>query len=430
VDSFVYIYVYILSKDINNGNNNHKEVSGEKAMRYVAGIVFALMCSTSYSSDQNSTIVKQHLITITANPISTNLFLSPTKVVSANIVSDDGSSIEIIRVELRLNRDRDPSHFSLKDAPTITVYPPFQAGNVAVTLPSNYVLEPAQLLTVQWSLDYRLPTGDVDTVSSIATVRQACTATDITDFLKALQTTVTNPRNFPQRLESETDLIVLNRKGYVPTHSFVSFRGMGVAFAVSEPLRPKELIEMGESIGLPQFTLKPHLLLYAPNSTNEQQITEPLFPDFPYTLIGFAFASPYDPAGPPVFGCMPRETWFVHEAGWHLPNGGFIIQDIDESAPGNQNPRLPSPIFIPPNDLRFGGIWHPRLWDVHLWINSNTSTSDTPIVSMCNRTPGLSPLPDFFAITSATTCNNQALLHPLFGRTFSSGGFFVRTLPP
>ena len=122
--------------------------------------------------------------------------------------------------------------------------------------------------------------------------------------------------------------------------------------------------------------------------------------------------------------------WFLGDSEVSVPGHFIVLQNIDESAPGDQNPRLPSPKIIPPTDQRFGSIWHSRLWDVHLWINSDTLTSGTPIVSRCNRIPGLPPLPDFFATTSATTCNNQALLRPQFGGTFPFGGFFVRTLPP
>ena len=50
-------------------------------------------------------------------------------------------------------------------------------------------------------------------------------------------------------------------------------------------------------------------------------MTEGFVPDTPMRLIGVAFARDYVPGTPPAFGCMPREAFFVHEAGWHMLDG-------------------------------------------------------------------------------------------------------------
>lgn len=396
-------------------------------MKHAIAIVVVALCAVGCNPSQQQLIETLRAPTITANPIPPGLFLSPVKVLSANITAG-GSALEIVRVELRLNRDRDPSRFSLDGAPTFVVTPPPQAGNVAVTLPPGFALKPGQLLTARWFVDYRLRTGgtEVPTVSSTVSVRQACTAAQTTMFLSQLQAAATNPNNFPQTLTNLSQVSLLATKGYAPTHFFLSFRGVGVAFAAAEALRPQELIDVASALGLPQFTLRPHLVLYAPSSgATEQAVSEPFIPDFPYTLIGFAFASPYNPAGPPEFGCLPREAWFVHEAGWHPSDGSFVPQVIAENALGELNPSLP-PLILDPTDRRFAAIWHPRLWDVHFWINPS---GPTPIVSQCNPAPGTPPLADFFAATGAATCGAGTPKVPPIGATFPPGGFFVRRLP-
>ena len=396
-------------------------------MKHAIAIVVVALCVEGCAPGQQQLVDALRAPTITANPIPPTLFLSPVKVLSANITAG-GSALEIFRVELRLNRDRDPSRFSLDGAPTFVVTSPPQAGNVTVTLPQSFALKPGQLLTARWFVDYRVRTGgtDVATVSSTASIRQACSAAQTTVFLNQLQAAATNSSNFPQTLTSLEDLGRLATKGFAPTHGFVSFRGMGVAFAAAEALRPQELIDVASALGLPQFTLRPHLVLYAPSpGATAPAVSEPLRPDFPYTLIGFAFASPYSPAGPPEFGCLPREAWFVHEAGWHPSNGSFVPQVMAETAPGELNPSLP-PLIGDPRDQRFGAIWHPRLWDVHFWINPS---GPTPIVSQCNPAPGTPPLADFFAATGAATCAVGAPTVPPIGAPFPPGGFFVRGLP-
>lgn len=248
---------------------------------------------------------------ITANTIPPALGIAPTRVLSANITAG-GSGIRIIRIEVRLNRDRDPAHFT-NQTPLVFTAPVTQAGSAVVTIPSTVQLAPAQLLTAKWFVDYQLVNGtDVATVESpFVSTRLACSPAQVTSFLRSLQTVSTNPALIPQTLRNPADVAVLAANGYVPTHGFRSFVGMGVAFIGPLP-----------AAGFPAFDGQPHLLLYAPPAgTSAAALNEPAFPDFPYTLIGVAFAAPYAPTGPPPFGCMPRESIFVHEAGWHLAMG-------------------------------------------------------------------------------------------------------------
>lgn len=345
-------------------------------------------------------------------------------------ITPAGGAIEIVRVELRVNRDRDPARFDPASAPAFEVTPVPQGGAVSVTLPQTFELQPAQLLTAQWAVDYKLREGTeiASAVSTVISGRANCTLAEVATFLLQLQAAATNPAFVPQTLSGPAEVALLGGLGYVPSHGFLSFNGMGTAFAHGSALSPQALIDTAASLGLPQFNaFRPHLLLYAPSpAAAAAAVNEPLVPDFPYTLIGIAFAAPYNPDGPPVFGCMPREAWFVHNAGWHLANGLFVSQAVPgEAALGDDNPQLPTPLVVGPNDPRFGAVWHSRLWDVHLWFRSPA----LPILSACNTVPPTARPPDFFATSSVATCGPGVARTPVFGAAFPPTGFFARTLP-
>jgi hypothetical protein len=351
---------------------------------------------------------------VTANPIPTTLFASSgPRVLSANITAG-GSGIVITGIELRVNRDRDSTRFTNETPHVFTVQPPAaQAGRVSITLPSTLQFAPGQLVTAKWFVDYMVRNGGTDTATVSATVsaRQDCTSRQVRTFLTSLQAGVVNPVNFPQTLANPADLARLLSLGFTPSHGFRSFRGQGVAFAAVVP------VLTGINLSPPTT---PQLLFYAPPATAPATaVEEPVVPDFPYSLIGFAFASQYDPSGPPTFGCMPREAWFVHEAGWHPADGGFIPQEVTESTFGDADPALPP---YP----RVDAVWHGRMWDVHLFIRP----TEQPVLSACNPAAG-APLPaDFFAATGLSTCTAGFPQVPATGTFFPPAGFFVRVLPP
>lgn len=109
-------------------------------------------------------------------------------------------------------------------------------------------------------------------------------------------------------------------RGYIPSHGPVAFAGLGLTFVKPDPM-------YGE----------PDLLFYIPDVGDMR-------------LAGWGYVSPYDPALWPTKGCIPFESWFVHEQGWHLVDGTFVPSPRGFATP-------PAP----------GAVWHPRLWDVHLW---------------------------------------------------------------
>lgn len=168
-------------------------------------------------------------------------------------------------------------------------------------------------------------------------------------------------------------------------HHLVSLRGAGVGF-VPGPT-PDGALDLAANGG-PTLG-SPSLLLYSPRprrqGESEQEylraITD-IFPDPPYTLIGWVYGKPMISTTRPVFqnGCVASDQWFIHEAGYHLNNGNMILEAPTEAVAGSVWRTLP---VNPP----FGGIFHPRIWDLHVW----RSPTGRPSLSINARTrqPGL-----------------------------------------
>lgn len=100
----------------------------------------------------------------------------------------------------------------------------------------------------------------------------------------------------------------------------------------------------------------PQLLLYAPSaSSSPADWLDFDGPDDPYRLVGWAYVAPYTPESqPPPRRCIARAEWMVHEAGWHLMDGGMHVTPAATAEP----PRPP--------DLNIH-MWHPQVWDLHVW---------------------------------------------------------------
>lgn len=202
----------------------------------------------------------------------------------------------------------------------------------------------------------------------------ACTAQERQRALAEDQRLVLQHVGSLATLNNLIDVAALAAQGWsVPPHMWVSTEGMGVAIA-----RPEALT------GLPSQAGWPPLLLYRPNP-DAVTVTDPYGPDFPYTLVGWAYGGAYDyrqyptTAGP----CYGRSDWIVHERGIHpLDTWGFVPVPPQEQwhgqDPGNE-PFLP----VPP------GIPHPRFWSLHVWLNRD---SGVPSVSMMRPgIPGIDP---------------------------------------
>ena len=101
----------------------------------------------------------------------------------------------------------------------------------------------------------------------------------------------------------------------------------------------------------------PPLLLYAPSPASAPADWLDFDgPDGPYRLIGWGYIAPHQPgADPPRHPCVAVSEWAVHEAGWHLMDGGMLL--------------TPEATTEPPRPQRKVGLyfWHPRAWAIHFW---------------------------------------------------------------
>ena len=113
----------------------------------------------------------------------------------------------------------------------------------------------------------------------------------------------------------------------------------------------------------------PPLLLYEPSpESRPRDWLDFDGPDDPYRLIGWAYLAPYTfGSEPPQRRCIAASEWFVHEAGWHLKDGGMHLTPGATTEP----PR--------PADLAVH-MWHPRVWDLHVWRGDH----GVPTVSFAN----------------------------------------------
>jgi hypothetical protein len=132
----------------------------------------------------------------------------------------------------------------------------------------------------------------------------------------------------------------------------------------------------------------PQVLLYAPAADSAATTwTDFDGSDGPYRLAGWGYAARYQPGSqPPTRRCIAADEWFVHEAGWHLRDGGMQL------TPGAvQEPPRPQP-----DDQIY--FWHPRVWDIHVWRGENGE----PTIAFRNPSarPGGVTMPEgaFFAL--------------------------------
>lgn len=193
----------------------------------------------------------------------------------------------------------------------------------------------------------------------------SCTAAERMAAMKADQAAVLQRVGSLATLRNQLDVTALALKGWpIPPHGFVSFEDVGVAFS-----RPDSVLGLAPQPGFPQ------LLLYAP-AAGAADVTEPMDADFPYELVGWAYLAPYDfEQVPTQLGpCYSRDLWFVHERGLHPLDTLRFDQVAPEEhwhgeSPG-QEPFLPSEPGFP----------HPRMWDIHLFLNRTTDVPTTGIL--------------------------------------------------
>jgi hypothetical protein len=274
-----------------------------------------------------------------------------------------------------------------------------EPGRFRFNPPGVSAFRQGDVVFYQWFVEYKLPDGnDVAVVESpVERLVVGCTPGQEEVQLITDQASLVS--------QFGTLDLPSGPAGYapVPTHGFVSLTNTGIAYARLGGAYSYLIEQAGEIGGLtaPADPVlgQPDLLFYAPRAQDPDEssaeyltaITDQL-PDPPYSLAGWAYGRVYDgipgpPARRPSLGCIPSDAWFIHEAGYHLPDGNMALTPPNEDVPGAV-PVGVNAFPVPPTDA---GVWHPRIWDLHLWVND----TNTPDVAIFSPTPiaGLSGLP-------------------------------------
>jgi hypothetical protein len=282
------------------------------------------------------------------------------------------------------------------------VVPPPTSGNPDVyvhRVPDPETFFNNQRLFYRWLVLGRGPT-DLDTVYAQTPDKElqiGCAPGRMTSDLRDDQaaalaflgplTTLTGPGSMAE----------LAAKGYgIPTHAVSSLAGMGMAMTRLPGLAG---VATGTGpLGMPTLGT-PTLLLFAPAAGSSP--TDGV-PDFPYTFVGYAYTADFNPTVRPTVACLPWDAWFIHEAGWHDPDGSFF-----PTPPSTDSPRGSGLINTPPFRTTFPSIsfgssavlptWHPRFWDMHLWVNTSTGIPGLAITHPTLPIPGWPTGPGFFA---------------------------------
>ena len=165
----------------------------------------------------------------------------------------------------------------------------------------------------------------------------------------------------------------------------LSQRGVGVMV---------DTIQLGGTGGLfdPPVLNIPSLLLFAPQQRSNGETIVDYLADMrdttsannPYTLIGVAYTTGYDPDARLLLGWIPSDAWFVHEAGYYWRDGRMRFSSITDEQTGTAgNPASDLP--IPGN----AALRHPRLKGLHVWFDP---AGGPPILSIfepnTETTPG------------------------------------------
>jgi hypothetical protein len=197
--------------------------------------------------------------------------------------------------------------------------------------PEDY--KDTQLVFFQWFVDALQPNGDrlLLAQSPQRSFRiGGFTAAQTVQALQAAQTSIVARFDGPATPEQHG----------LPTHLHRCLRGMGMAFA-----------RYGQPLTGPLNLFEPQLLLYV---TRE---------DASWRLMGWAYGREHTGlATHPIVSPIPWEAWFVHEAGWHPADGGFT-----PTPPASDTPRGSQAAAAPLVPVGPSGVWHPRIWDLHVF---------------------------------------------------------------
>lgn len=247
-------------------------------------------------------------------------------------------------------------------------------------------------LFVRWEVFYRqFEINASQTTRSVMSPQReitvGCTETETNIDLQRLQA-------MAQILRTSNPFRDLPLRGYaVPTHLNVSLRNIGFTMAKAEVATGASTVRFG----------LPDLAVYAPRrqrAVNEtrreyvQSLTDAI-PDLPYRLIGWAYAETHRNVNRrPSLGCVPSKHWFIHEAGFHLTNGGFLPTPptVRETIRGESRVLTMADSQVARNLGITPGrpVWHPRIWDLHMWTDPSPGcgfASCLPLIQVASPAP-------------------------------------------
>lgn len=250
----------------------------------------------------------------------------------------------------------------------------------------------ADHLFYEWFIDYRLPGG-----SEIATVRSGRKDFVIGCSDANVEASITTLGVFLRAFDDiENGLGMAGAGFFAVPHGNASLAQIGITFAGASSIFSNGDVQIGP----------PGLLFVAPraqradesDSAYQALVADPNGDTTPYRVIGGAWGKVMDSAKRrPTMGCIPSSEWFLHEAGYHLNSGVMALRPPTESVRGetvvdslSPDPAIEAPT---PNNVL---MWHPRIWDLHVWLpesgNGPPTVSiytpfDVPGARACRDTP-------------------------------------------
>ena len=267
-----------------------------------------------------------------------------------------GDQYSIERVSLRQTRHywpgRNEAHLFVADEiddQTFRVVPPL----VATWIRADHVF-------YEWQLEYSdNETGEKKTIRSTGSHPHDfvldCTAQQTAATLAQIVNVASGFSNNPQE-----------NPGYpVPSHILpgVSLADQGMPYATPGAVSELTTVSIGS----------PSLLQFEPGTIQRFEDAR---------LAALAYGTLYSsPTRRPSLGCIPSSEWFVHEAGWHrYEDGGMTLYSVTEPRKG-----VATVSIAPPLNQFEPGIWHTRLWDLHVWLPE--TTLDAPVLAIESPTP-------------------------------------------
>jgi hypothetical protein len=228
--------------------------------------------------------------------------------------------------------------------------------NVSTRKLPLYLVVLVALIAFEFFYAAALPQPD-SSPSRITAQQTDCTPKQRREVLRSMQRQVFEA--FPRQLDSLGKAVLPDgplARWQLP-HGYVVLAGQG---AVS-------LGSVESKYPLPQ------VLQYAPAGSRSDWLDFD-GPDGPYSLVGWTYLAPYEKgSAPPSLPCIAASEWFVHEAGWHLMDGGMHLTPDATAEPPRPQLKV---------DIMF---WHPQFWDIHFWSGED----GVPAISLDNpKDPG------------------------------------------